>query len=282
MTDTRRIFVILDPTTMNQPSLVMAETIAEDFLSSGATDVVLHLYACIAEDTVRRPPDMDEPTARAEEQSRIEHWVERLAERGRSLGFTVVTEVEIRPEWREAITTAVARQPCVLAIKNMTEQSRLARWVRETSDWRLLRDIACPLLLVKSYARRHIRNVLVAIKHEADEDIYEAANERLLRTARTMAESMGAELHVVSAYQGEYFPDRQKLADRCGLPRNRIRAAAGTPETVIASVAQDLPADLVVIARVGKPGSGEKLGRTAEKVIDGLYCNMLVLPMTGE
>lgn len=282
MTDTRRIFVILDPTTMNQPSLVMAETIAEDFLSSGATDVVLHLYACIAEDTVRRPPDMDEPTARAEEQSRIEHWVERLAERGRSLGFTVVTEVEIRPEWREAITTAVARQPCVLAIKNMTEQSRLARWVRETSDWRLLRDIACPLLLVKSYARRHIRNVLVAIKHEADEDIYEAANERLLRTARTMAESMGAELHVVSAYQGEYFPDRQKLADRCGLPRNRIRAAAGTPETVIASVAQDLPADLVVIARVGKPGSGEKLGRTAEKVINGLYCNMLVLPMTGE
>ena len=127
MTDARRIFVILDPTTMNQPSLVMAETIAEDFLSSGATNVALHLYACIAEDTVRQPPGMDEPVARAEEQSRIESWVERLAERGRALGFTVVTEVEIQPDWSKAVTAAVARQPCVLAITNMTEQSRLSR-----------------------------------------------------------------------------------------------------------------------------------------------------------
>lgn len=282
MTDARRIFVILDQTAMNQPSLVMAETIAEDFLSSGSTNVVLHLYACIAEDAVRRPPDMDEQTARAEEQSRIEHWVERLAERGRALGLVVVTEVEIQPDWRKAVTIAVARQPCVLAIKNMTEQSRLTRWVRESADWQLLRDIACPLLLVKSYARRHIRNILVAIKHGTDEQIYEAANERLLKTGRSLAESMGAELHVVSAYQGEYFPDRQKLADRVGLPRNRVRAAAGTPESVIAGIAKELPADLVVLARVGKPGSGEKLGRTAEKVIDSLYCNMLVLPMTGE
>lgn len=282
MTDTRRIFVILDPTTMNQPSLVMAETIAEDFLSSGATNVVLHLYACIAEDTVRRPPDMDEQTARAEEQSRIEYWVDRLAERGRAMGLDVVTEVEIQTDWHSAVTVAVARQPCELAIKNTTEQSRLTRWVRESADLRLMRDIACPLLLVKAYARRHIRNVLVAIKIETEEQIYEAANERLLRAGRSLAESMGAELHVVSAYQGEYFPDRQKLADRCGLPRNRIRAAAGTPESVIASIAKELPADLVVLARVGKAGSGEKLGRTAEKVIDGLYCNMLVLPMTTE
>jgi universal stress protein E len=282
MTAARRIFVILDPTTMNQPPLVMAETIAQDFLSAGTRDVGLHLYACIAESAVRRPPDMDEETARAEEKSRIENWAERLAERGRSLGLDVQTEVEIRPNWREAITAAVARQPCVLAIKNMTEQSRLTRWVRETSDWRLLRDTACPLLLVKSYARRHIRNVLVAIKHNPDSEPYEAANDRLLETGRTVAESVGAELHVLTAYQGEDYPDRQKLADRCGLPRNRVRAAMGTPEEVIASVARELEADLVVIARVGKPGSREKVGRTAEKVIDGLYCNILVLPMASE
>jgi len=282
MTDARKIFVILDPTTMNQPSLIMGETIAEDFLSSGAEGVSLHLYACIAEDSVRRPPDMDEQTARAEEQSRIENWAERLAERGRSLGLKVDTEVEIRPNWREAITVAAARQPCLLAIKNMTEQSRLTRWVRETSDWRLLRDTGCPLLLVKSYARRHIRKVLVAIKHKTDADIYEAANVRLLKAGRTMAESIGGELHVLTAYQGEEYPDRQKFADRCGLPRHRVRASVGTPEAVIASVAREIQADLVIIARVGKPGSTEKVGRTAEKVIDGLYCNILVLPMTAE
>lgn len=281
MADTRRIFVILDPTMMNQPSLITAETIAKDYLSFGTTDVTLHLYVCIAENTVRRPPDMDEQTARAEEQARIEKWVERMAEHGRSLGVTVVTEVEIKPNWRDAITAAVARQPCNLAIKNMTDQSRLTRLVRETSDWRLLRDTACPLLLVKSYARRNIRKVLVAIKHRTEADIYATANARLLKTGRGIAESLGAELYVMTAYQGEDYPDRQKFADRCGLPRNRVWASTGAPEAVIASVAKELQPDLVVIARVGKPGSSKKVGRTAEKVIDGLYCNILVLPMTS-
>ena len=280
MAETRRIFVILDPTMMNQPSLIMGETIAKDYLSSGTTDITLHLYVCIAESMVRRPPDMDEQTARDEEQTRTEKWVERMAERGRSLGVTVVTEVEIRPNWREAITDAVARQPCNLAIKNMTEQSRLTRLVRETSDWRLLRDATCPLLLVKSYARRNIRKVLVAIKHRTDSDVYENANNRLLKTGRGIAESLGADLYVMTAYQGEDYPDRQKFADRCGLPRNRVRALNGAPEAVIASVAKELQPELVVIARVGKPGSKKKVGRTAEKVIDGLYCNILVLPMT--
>lgn len=280
MADTRHIFVILDPTMMNQPSLIMGETIAKDYLSSGTTDVTMHLYVCVAENTVRRPPDMDEQTARNEEQSRIEKWVERMAESGRSLGVTVVTEVEIKPNWREAITDAVARQPCNLAIKNMTDQSRLTRLVRETSDWRLLRDTVCPLLLVKSYARRNIRKVLVAIKHRTDGDVYETANNRLLKTGRGIAESLGADLYVMTAYQGEDYPDRQKFADRCELPRNRVRALNGTPEVVIAGVAQELQPDLVVIARVGKAGSKKKVGRTAEKVIDGLYCNILVLPMT--
>lgn len=282
MADIRRIFVILDPTTMNQPSLVMAETIAEDFLSSSEGEVCLHLYCCIAEHTVRRPPDMDEQTACDEELSRIGSWVDRLAERGRAKGFSMVTEIEIQPDWRKAISAAVARQTCVIAIKNMTEQPRLTRWIRDTSDWKLLRDTPCPLLLVKSYARRHIKKVLVAVKYNTDSDLYEAANVRLLRTGRAMAESLGAELNVLTAYQGEDYPDRQKLADRCELPRSRVHAAAGAPETVIANVSRDIGADLLVIARVGKPGSGAKLGRTAEKVIDSLYCNILVLPMTGE
>jgi universal stress protein E len=281
MQDVRKIFVILDPTTMNQPSLVLAETMAEDFLSAGAAEIALHIYACIAEDTVRRPPGMDEATAHTEEQARIEKWVDRLAERPRALGYRVTTEVEVKPNWREAITAALARQPCTLAIKNMTEQSRLTRWVRDTSDWRLLRDASCPVLLVKSYARRHVKTVLVAVKHKSDAEVYEAANDRLLAVGRTLADNLGAELRVVTAYQGEDYPDRQRFANRCGLPRNRVHAGPGRPDAVIAEVAREVAADLVVIARVGSPGSGEKVGRTAEKVIDSLYCNILVLPMTA-
>lgn len=283
MADASKIFVILDPTTMNQPSLVMAETIATDILSSGTPDVSLRLYCCIAEDSVRMPPGMDPETARAEEQARMASWVERLAVHTRSLGLAVETEVEIQPNWRDAIVAAAGRHPSTLAVKNMTEQTRLTRLLRDTSDWKLLRDTGCPLLLVKSYARRHVQKVLVAIKHSVEEEIYRAANDRLLEAGRMIAGNVGADLHVVTAYSDVAdYPDRQKFADRCELPRNRVTAAMGKPEEAIAKVAEELNADLVVIARVGEAGAKERVGSTAEKVIDSLYCNMLVLPMTED
>lgn len=283
MADRQNIFVILDPTTMNQPSLVMAETIAADEQAAGATDFALHLYCCIGEDQVRRPSGMDEETATAEELSRIESWVERLAEHGRSKGLQVGTEVEIKANWRQAIVDAIARQPSTLAIKNMTDQSRLRRWLRDTSDWRLLRDANCPVLLVKTYARRHVRKVLVAIKHRPETDVYHAANDRLLEAGRRIATNVGAELNVVTVYPDtDQYPDRQRFADRCGLPRNQVRAEMGKPEDAIAAAAGELEADLVVIARVSRPDADAKLGHTAEKVIDSVYCNILVLPMREE
>lgn len=283
MADPRKIFVILDPTTMNQPSLVMAETIAADAKAFGPDDVALHLYTCMDEDQVRRPPGMDEQTALAEERSRIESWVERLAAHGRSLGIDVDTEVEISPNWREAIAVAISRQPSMLAVRNMTEQSRLRRWLRETSDWRLLRDTPCPLLLVKSYARRHIEKVLVAIKHSPESELYKTANNRLLETGRMIAQNVGAELNVVTVYRDtSEYPDRQRFADRCGVPRNQVRAEMGKPDEAIATAAMEMAADLVVIARVGRPDAAKSVGHTAEKIIDGLYCNILVLPMKEE
>jgi universal stress protein E len=283
MSDQQKIFVVLDPTTMNQPSLVMAETIAADELASGMDNVSLHLYVCMGEDQVRRPVNMDEETAFAEERSRIESWVERLAANGRSKGLQVDTEVEIKANWRQAIVDAVSRQPSILAVKNMTEQTRLRRWLRDTSDWLLLRDASCPLLLVKSYARRHIKKVLVAVKHSPESGDYEVANDRLLETGRMIASNVDAELHVVTAYRdSDEYPDRQRFADRCGLPRNQVRAEMAEPDQAIATVAGELAADLVVIARVGSPGAdaGKRVGHTAEKVIDDLYCNILVVPMT--
>lgn len=283
MADRQNIFVILDPTTMNQPSLVMAETIAVEEQDAGTENVALHLYCCIGEDEVRRPPGMDAATAAAEELSRMENWVERLAEHGRDKGLQIDTEVEIKPDWRQAIVDAIARGSSTLAVKNMTNQSRLRRWLRETSDWRLLRDAQCPVLLVKSYARRHINKVLVAIKHRPETDTYRAANDRLLDAGRRIAANVNAELNVVTVYPDTSdYPDRQRFADRCGLPRNQVRAEMGKPEEAIATAARELEADLVVIARVSQPDADTKLGHTAEKVIDGLYCNILVLPMTEE
>ena len=281
MADAEKIFVILDPTTMEQSSLVMAESIARDFNAQRARAAALHVYCCIDEKSIRAEVGVEPEQVRTDLQERVADWIERLIAQTRSLGLTVDTEVEISQDWRKAIVAAVARQNCLVAIKGMSHHPRLMRLFRDTSDWRLLRDSVCPVYLVKTSPNRQVRTVLAAIKHRTEKQVYTEANELILDTARGISGGLGAELHVVTAYKDNFnYPDRQKFADRCGLPRSRVRAEMGSPEEAIATAAKELGADLVVIARVGKPDTKRDVGHTAEKVIDALDANLLVLPMT--
>jgi nucleotide-binding universal stress UspA family protein len=281
MPDIQKIFVILDPTTMEQPSLIMAESIAGDINANRDNEAALHVYCCINEKSIRPEAGIESEDVRGDIQERMEHWIERIVAHTRALGLKVETEVEISADWRKAIVTAVARQNCLLAIKGMSQHPKLLRLFRDTSDWRLLRDSACPVYLVKRSPRHHVRKVLAAIKHRTEERVYTEANDMILNTARRIAGTLGAELHVVTAYKNNlHYPDRQKFADRCGLPRSQVRAEMGSPQDAIARAAREIVADVVVIARVGRPAATRDVGHTAEKLIDAMDTNMLVLPMT--
>jgi len=276
MSDIEKVFVILDPTTMEQPSLIMAESVAQRRRAAA-----LHVYCCIDEKTIRAEAGVGSEQARTDAQERVADWIERLVAPTRALDLSVDTEVEISQDWRTAIVAAVARQNCMLAVKGMSQQPRLTRLFRDTADWHLLRDSACPVYLVKTSPNRQVRKVLAAIKHRTEKQVYTEANELILQTARNIATGFGAELYVVTAYEDDFhYPDRQKFADRCGLPRNQVRAEMSSSQEAIATVAKEIGADLVVIARVGKPGTKRDVGHTAEKVIDALDTNLLVLPMT--
>ena len=151
--------------------------------------------------------------------------------------------------------------------------------VRETSDWTLIRECECPVFLVKTGKSFKIDSVLVAVKYSPDEERYEKANESILGAARRIAELLGAEIHVVSCYDGDRRPDRQRFADQIGLLRNQVSAAPGQPEKVIAEVAAERGSDLVIIARVARPDSPAAVGKTARKVIDEIDTDVLVLPV---
>lgn len=281
MPTSNKIFVILDPTTMEQPSLVMAESIAVDINEHRENAAELHVYCCVDEKSIRPEAGIDSEEVRIDVQERMEHWIERIVSHTRELGLTVETELEISENWRKASGAAVERQDCLLAIKGMSQHPKLLRLFRDTSDWQLLRDSTCPVYLVKRSPKRHVRKVLAAIKHRTDDKVYTEANDAILDNARRISNSLGAELHVVTAYKDNFnYPDRQRFADRCGLPRSQVRAEMGAPQDAIARAAKEIVADLVVIARVGKPAATRDVGHTSEKLIDAMDTNLLVLPMT--
>jgi nucleotide-binding universal stress UspA family protein len=107
-----------------------------------------------------------------------------------------------------------------------------------------------------------------------EDDVHEALNEQLLELSHRIASQAELNLYAVTAYKGEdmYF-DRQKFADMCRLPRDRVFSSDGAPERVIASVAGDIKADMIVI---GNPGDGER--NTAVLLIDQVDTDVLFLP----
>ncbi len=280
MAEKTRVFVVLDPTCMEQAALEWGEQIVRQFETLQTMDVVLHVYCCINAESVALVSNQNEVHAQVETEKRVAAWVERLVSTTRAAGLEVETEVEWNDDWRKAIVVAADRHESALVVKNMTQHSRFVRLVRETSDWTLIRECPCPVLLVKTGRPYGIDKVLVALKHSPDEGRYKKANDDILETARRLSNDFGASLHAVTCYESGDRPDRQRFADRCGLERNQVSAAVGVPEKVIAETAAQQGSNLVIIARVARPESPSALGNIARKVIDEIDTEVLVLPVS--
>ena len=281
MSESRTVFVVLDPTCMEQAALEWGEEVVRIFSATQNIAASLHVYCCVNPESVAVSPDADGETAEANTVARIEAWVERLVAQTRASGMTVTTEVEWRDDWRHAIPDAAKRNQSAVVIKNMTQHSRFVRLVRETSDWTLIRECECPMLLVKTGRPVSTQNLLVAVKHNPDDEAYRKANDDILAAAKQMASDLGGRLHAVTCYDHGSQPDRQRFADSCGLDRSQVSAGAGVPEKLIAEVAEERDTNLVIIARVAKPDNPGAVGKTARKLIDELNTEVLVLPVAS-
>ena len=274
--------MVLDPTCMEQAALEWGEQIVREFNDRRSIDVVLHVYCCINSESVAMASSAHDAHSQVETEKRVRGWVERLVAAPRADGIEVETEVEWHEDWRKAIVVAAERAESALVVKNMTQHSRFVRLVRETADWTLIRECASPVLLVKTGRPYRIEKVLIAVKHNPEDDIHEKANDNILAAGRTLAADLGASLHVVAAYnETSDQPDRQRFADRCGLERSQVSAAIGPPEKVIAETAKRQEADLLVIARVEQPHAEKSLGSTARKVVDEIDTEVLILPVAS-
>jgi len=264
-----KIFVILDPTRMMQPALEKAEWIA----ARNSSDI--HLYCCtwdpdIAEDERAATIAVDKTTA----------WLDRMAIPSRNQQLTVTTEVDWNPDWREQIAAAASRSGADLIIKTATRHSQVRRKLMKTSDWTLLRNSVCPTLLVDSKQSTDPSVVLAAVKLKPDET-HAVLNERVISMSHRLAGVLDADLHAVTVFKGEdiYF-DRQRFADSCNLPRNRVHAVEGMPHRGLAEVTEKIGAGILVVGCAPKqsPERGIIIGDTAQRVIDEVHADIIVVP----
>jgi universal stress protein E len=267
----RKIFCVIDPTTNRQRALERAAWVA------GRSRACVHAYLCFPGASAVPADDREEYLAA--ERRRHELWLEALLAPFRSEGVEFETEIESADDWRSALIDAAQRASADLIIRATYQRSALQRRVLKTTDWTLLREARCPVLLVKTDQPDPARPVLAAVDIKAKDAPHQKLTETVIEYAKAVAAVTGAELHAVNAYQGEMnFVHPPDLAKRLGIERRQAHVGNSAPEDLITEIAGKLGTPLVVIGSLARRGmSGAVVGNTAERILDQIQSDILCI-----
>ncbi|WP_346837688.1 universal stress protein [Microbulbifer sp. SAOS-129_SWC] len=156
------------------------------------------------------------------------------------------------------------------------------RFTFAESKWQVLKGARCPIVLIRPGAKDKRKVVLATVNYQAQTSQQRQLNRQISERANYVAESYGAELHLVNAYLDSMrYPDRgalAKLADKTGVPTSRIHVKHGYTNDVVAEVAKEVDADVVVMGTLNQYGETGSLlrGNTAERVIGSLDVDVVV------
>lgn len=267
----RNVFVVYDPTRETQPAFDRAVAIA------GAIQVKLHIFSCIHQDISK--PETRPALIRsliADQKAQLENITAPLLERG----IQVSTEVEWDRDWYHAVVRASLRHSADVVLKSSSRHSPGQRVLNRTSDWTLIRECVCPVLLVKEGAPRTLQKVLAAIDIRRDKGTYATLNRHIVDFGQKVLDIRDAELHFINAFEElQASPDRNALKKYCGVGSNRIHIQLGETDDVIVNSAKNLGASLVVVGNSARSGLSAMIrGNTVEKVLDRLDCDILSMP----
>jgi universal stress protein E len=236
--------------------------------------------------------------------------LEKLARPLRRRGLEVTCTVVRNDSVSDGIAQRLKSAPADLVAIEAHKHGTLARAFLLQSDYDLIRRCPVPLLIVKTMARGSQRPVLAALDpwHAHGKPL--ALDDQIVAAARGISTALGAPLHSLHIYS----PLLALVADTVFAPvvlpvplpqekahaasiRRRFRALnagyrisprrshleTGEPSAILPGVARWLKAQLVVMGAVSRSSLKRLLiGSTAERVLDALPCDVLIVkPRVG-
>ncbi|HEV8332733.1 MAG TPA: universal stress protein [Steroidobacteraceae bacterium] len=200
----------------------------------------------------------------------------------------------------EAIVRQVRQTKPDLLVTESHRHTKLARIVLANTDWQLMRECPCPLWFVRSPELPKQPRLLVAVDPRHTHAKPTRLDDRLLQAAHTLTRQLGGRIAMVHAYEtpASAVPGISlqrtrdfiatttqavtKLADK-----HRVSAAAcvvreGTASDVITAEANRRSSDVLVMGAVSRSLPARPvIGSTAERVIDHVDCDVLVIKPAG-
>lgn len=230
---------------------------------------------------------------------------------------TITIDVVIGTLFLETVR-AVLRNSYDLVVKT-AENPEYARRLFGSDDMHLLRKCPCPLLLLKPSQSFLSTSVLAAVDFDpfVTTPSEQALNQDIIDMASSLALANAVPMHLVHAWEAyaenamlaisdisseaindhvekQYLLHHDKLHILGDELRERIGATAyeklslnfhlpkGSAKKLVAALAAELSADLVVMGTVARTGiSGLIIGNTAETILDQLECSVLAVKPPG-
>lgn len=162
-------------------------------------------------------------------------------------------------------------------------------------DWQLLRQAPCPVLLVKKDSLWEGGKIMMAVDPLSTQPDRKALNASVVKMADFIAQEARAELNVVVSFAPPMLgADRasqtvdlskqrateaaEQLLGESGVAPSEYLVGEGPADYWIPHIAQQQQAALVVIGTRARDGlKGMLLGNTAERILDRLVCDVLVV-----
>ncbi len=279
---------------------------AEIARRSGARLHIFHAYAPTPGLTSTFDPRTAESIIRGA-LARHRMRLEDLARPLRRRGIDVRTEVVWDSPPHEAIVRYALKQEADLLVADSHRHTRLARWFLTNTDWELIRHCPCPLWFAKSPTLRPKIKVLAAV-----DPFYASArparlDDRILQAARQVARLFGGRMAMCHTYVPPVSygtggavgqlpvpiplpPDQlrrygatvgkavNQLAQRYDIPTAARFVEKGDPVSVLPRLTRRLSSSVLVMGAVSRSALNRLLiGSTAERVIDDVTCDVLIV-----
>jgi universal stress protein E len=191
-------------------------------------------------------------------------------------------------------------------VKGTEYHSEARRAIFVDTDWFLIRSCPYPLWLVKPHEMPAEPLIIAAVDPTHGEDESARVDRLIVEQAQAIAASVDGDLHLLHTYQplkgigaeatrtfkpirlpveslseriaAEHREKLDALAASAGIGKSHTHQLPGAARDVIPYVARDRKADLVVMGAVARwSGKRSAIGSTAERVLDHLPCDILIV-----
>jgi universal stress protein E len=303
MATAKKILVVIDPTSEHQPALQRAADLA------ARSKAHLCLFICQYDQYLSGERFFDSAglkKARETLRAQARKQLDALAAPLKSADLRVETDVRWDHPLDEGIVRKVFSWGADMVAKDTHYHPLLKRSVFSNTDWNLIRGCPAPLLLVKPGEKSRTPVIIAAVDPLHEHDKPAELDYEILDQASHLSKLLEGQLHVFHCFDPtpaiagaattmatpiavpvrevtEALEKRhsEALADLLkGYPvvAENVHMHQGTPQDLLPVLAEKLHAELAVLGAVSRSGLKRIfIGSTAERVLDQLPCDLLIL-----